>query len=67
MVMLGAALLGLGMNLRETIGFYAPWLVVAPFVCGWKLDRRQILLIALSCLLFFVVRRWLVCLLVHHG
>jgi len=54
MVLLGAALLGLGMNLRETIGFYAPWLVAAPFVCGWKLKRRQVLLIALSCLLFFV-------------
>ena len=54
MVMLGAALLGLGMNLRETIGFYAPWLVVAPFVCGWRLQRRHVLLIAVSCLLFFV-------------
>jgi len=54
MVMLGAAMLGLGMNLRETIGFYAPWLVVAPFVCGWKLGRRQILLIAFSCFLFLV-------------
>lgn len=54
MVMLGAALLGLGMNLRETIGFYAPWLVVAPFVCGWKLGRRQVRIIALSCFLFLV-------------
>lgn len=54
MVMVGAALLGLGMNLRETIGFYGPWLVVAPFVCGWKLGRRQILLIALSCFIFCI-------------
>ena len=54
LVLLGAALLGLGVNLRETIGFYAPWLVVAPFVCGWKFRRRQILLVALSCLLFFL-------------
>lgn len=54
MVMLGAVLLGFGMNLRETMGFYAPWLIAAPFVCGWKLERRQVLLIALSCLLFFV-------------
>ncbi len=54
LVLLGAALLGLGVNLRETIGFYAPWLVVAPFVCGWKFRRRQILLITLSCLLFFL-------------
>ena len=54
MVLLGAALLGLGMNLRETIGFYAPWLIIAPFACGWKLERRNMLFIALSCLLFFV-------------
>jgi hypothetical protein len=54
LVLAGAALLGLGVNLRETIGFYAPWLVVAPFVCGWKLRRREILVVAISCLLFFL-------------
>lgn len=52
MVMLGAALLGFGMNLRETFSFYVPWLILAPFVCGWKIQRRQILLVALSFLLF---------------
>jgi hypothetical protein len=52
-VLAGAALLGLGVNLRETIGFYAPWLVVAPFVCGWKFRRREILIVAASCLIFF--------------
>ena len=54
LVLAGAALLGLGVNLRETIGFYGPWLVVAPFVCGWKLRRRQLLIVAISCLLFFL-------------
>jgi hypothetical protein len=54
MVLLGAAILGLGMNLRETIGFYLPWLVVAPFVCGWKPTRRHILIVAASCLLFLI-------------
>jgi hypothetical protein len=54
LVLAGAALLGLGVNLRETIGFYAPWLVVAPFVCGWKFRRRQILIVLLSCLVSFV-------------
>jgi hypothetical protein len=54
LVLAGAALLGLGVNLRETMGFYGPWLVVAPFVCGWKFRRRQILIIAISCLLFFL-------------
>jgi hypothetical protein len=53
LVIAGAALLGLGVNLRETMGFYAPWLVVAPFVCGWKFRRRQIVVVATSCLIFF--------------
>lgn len=52
LVLAGAALLGLGVNLRETIGFYAPWLILAPFVCGWKLRRREILIVAGSCVLF---------------
>ncbi len=54
MIFAGAALLGLGVNLRETIGFYAPWLVLAPFVCGWKLRPREILIVAFSCLLFLL-------------
>lgn len=52
LVLAGAALLGLGVNLRETIGFYAPWLVIAPFVCGWKIRRRQLLIVAISCVVF---------------
>jgi hypothetical protein len=52
MVITGAALLGLGVNLRETMGFYAPWLVVAPFVCGWRFQRKQIFGVAVSCLVF---------------
>lgn len=54
LVLAGAALLGLGINLRETIGFYLPWLVVAPFVCGWKFRRREVLIVAASCLVFFL-------------
>lgn len=54
LVFAGAALLGLGVNLRETIGFYAPWLVIAPFVCGWKFQRRQIVIVVISCLISFV-------------
>ena len=55
LVLSGAALMGLGVNLRETIGFYAPWLVLAPFVGGWKLQRREILYIALSCFVFLAL------------
>jgi hypothetical protein len=55
MILLGAAILGLGVNLRETIGFYAPWLVVAPFFLGWKLRRKEILWVAASCVVFAVL------------
>jgi len=55
MMMLGAALLGAGVNVRETAMFYAPWLLLAPFVCGWKFGRRELALIALSCLVFALV------------
>jgi hypothetical protein len=54
MVLAGAALLGLGMNLRETIGFFLPWLIIAPFACGARPIRRQLLLISSSCLLFLL-------------
>jgi len=52
LIVAGAGLLGLGVNLRETIGFYAPWLVLAPFACGWKLRRRELLYVAASCATF---------------
>ena len=55
LVLLGAGLMGLGVNLRETIGFYAPWLVVAPFVFGWKFRRREVLYVAASCAVFVVL------------
>ncbi len=47
LVLIAAALMGLGVNLRETVGFYAPWLVFAPFVLGWKFQRREILYLSL--------------------
>lgn len=54
LVLAGAALLGLGINLRETMGFFAPWLVVAPFVCGWRLRPRQIVIVLASCVVFLI-------------
>jgi len=51
-ILLGAALMGLGVNLRETVGFYVPWLVLAPFVVGWKLERQTVVYIVLSCVVF---------------
>ena len=52
LVLLGAGLLGLGINLRETVGFYLPWLVIAPFVSGWKLDRRALAVVGFSLVIF---------------
>ena len=54
MVLLGAGLMGFGVNLRETIGFYSPWLVFAPFALGWKFTRREVLYVAASCGVFLV-------------
>jgi len=54
LVLAGAGLLGAGVNLRETIAFYGLWLVLAPFVCGWRPGRRVWLLIALTCLVFLI-------------
>ena len=54
LVIAGAALLGAGVNLRETVGFYGPWLVCAPFVCGWRANRRGLLLVVLSCAVFVI-------------
>ncbi|HEX7332709.1 MAG TPA: glycosyltransferase family 39 protein [Pyrinomonadaceae bacterium] len=55
LVLLGAGLLGLGVNLRETIGFYGPWLVLAPFVFGWRFGRREVLYVMASCAVFVLL------------
>ncbi|HEX6718466.1 MAG TPA: glycosyltransferase family 39 protein [Pyrinomonadaceae bacterium] len=52
LLLLGAGLMGLGVNLRETIGLYAPWLVLAPFLLGWKFQRREVLYVVASCAVF---------------
>ncbi len=54
MILAGAALLGMGVNVREPLAFYAPWLVLAPFLCGPKTERNKILRVILSCLVFLV-------------
>ena len=54
LILAGAALLGLGVNLRETVGLYLIWLVIAPLAGGWKLNRRSIAVLALSLVVFFL-------------
>ncbi|MDX6611309.1 MAG: hypothetical protein QOD75_495 [Blastocatellia bacterium] len=51
----GAAVLGAGVNVRETTAFYAPWLLIAPLVYGWKFNRRDITLASLAVLIFLIV------------
>jgi hypothetical protein len=53
LVILGAALLGAGVNLRETVAFYGTWLVFAPFVCGWR-PNRGLLVVILSGVVFAI-------------
>lgn len=55
LVLAGAALLGLGVNLRETMTFYLPWLALAPFLLGWKPKRRELSYVALSLVIFVVL------------
>jgi 4-amino-4-deoxy-L-arabinose transferase-like glycosyltransferase len=54
LILAGAAVLGIGVNLRETVGFYLPWLIVAPFVAGFGFNRRTIGILACSLTVFFV-------------
>ena len=55
LMLLGAAILGAGVNVREPVAFYAPWLIVAPFACGWRWSRREVARVSLSMLVFLVV------------
>jgi hypothetical protein len=54
LLLAGAAVLGLGVNLRETVGLYLPWLVFAPFVGGWRFNRRTTAIVIGSLLIFLL-------------
>ena len=51
----GAVVLGLAVNLRETAMFYLPWLILAPFLGGWRFDRRTVAAVGASVALLFAV------------
>jgi hypothetical protein len=55
LMLLGAATLGAGVNVREPVAFYAPWLIAAPLICGWTLGRREIARVGLSIVIFLIV------------
>jgi len=52
LVIAGAVLLGACVNIREGALLFAPWLVFAPLVCGWRFDKRDIGITVAACLLF---------------
>jgi 4-amino-4-deoxy-L-arabinose transferase-like glycosyltransferase len=54
MMLAGAFMLGAGVNVRETVGFYALWLIFAPLACGWKFKRREMARVALSLVVFLI-------------
>lgn len=54
LMLLGAAILGAGVNVREPVAFYAPWLIIAPVCCGWTWGRREVGRVALSVVIFLV-------------
>jgi len=55
LLLIGAAVIGLGVNLRETMGFYGLWLALAPFALGWKLNRRDLGIVAISLFIFLLL------------
>lgn len=54
LIMAGAALLGLGVNVREGVGLFGAWLALAPFVYGWKFDSDSLKLILAAGLVFII-------------
>jgi hypothetical protein len=55
LMLVGAALLGFGMNLRETMGFFVPWLVLAPLLLGPRKPVGTVFFrVLLTCVAFAV-------------
>ena len=55
LMLLGAAALGAGVNMREPVAFNALWLIVAPLSCGWRWGRREMGSVALCVFVFLLV------------
>ncbi len=55
LMLAGAGLLGADVNVRETITFYAPLIVIAPIAMGWKTTRREIAIVAVAILVFLIL------------
>jgi len=53
-MLVGAGLLGLCVNIREPVGFFGLWLIVAPACDGWKFKGRELFVTTLACLVFLI-------------
>jgi hypothetical protein len=53
-ILLGALILGASVNIRELAALYAPWLVIAPLVYGWRLTRHNVSVVLAACVVFCV-------------
>lgn len=53
-VLLGTLILGASVNIRELAALYAPWLIIAPLVYGWKLTGRNTAIVLAACVVFCV-------------
>jgi hypothetical protein len=56
MIVCGAALVGMGVNVREPLAFYVPWLLIAPFACGPRgmKGRQSMLWAIMACAVFLL-------------
>lgn len=54
LVFIGAALLGLGANIRESALLFAPWLLLGPWSLGWRLKKRPLAITGLACFVFAI-------------
>ena len=54
LVLLGAALLGVGNNVREVAALYGVWLILGPLAFRWKVDARNLAITAAACVVFFL-------------
>lgn len=54
LLLASAALLGAGVNLRETTAFFGTWLLLAPLAARWQWRRREIITVLLAVITFLL-------------
>lgn len=54
LVLSGAALLGISVNVRESALLYLPWLIIGPYSYGWRWQWNEIRTTIIACLIFLL-------------